>query len=84
MLGSRVPVNTQLEKTYINLFAPKTKELYEQVWKLHFEAERLIEYMRGKLLANPFFDLNKSFYQDLDTDGDGCVTQQDVSLKIAN
>jgi hypothetical protein len=80
-LGQRIPQNTQLEKTYENLFSPHTKSMYEQTWKLHFESERLIEYMRSKLLSNPYFDLNKSYYEDLDADKDSCVNAQDVSTK---
>jgi len=78
-LAERVPQNTQLEKTYQNLFSMRTKDLFEQTWKLHFEAENAIELLRVKLLANPYFDLNKTFYEDLDVDGDGYVNSQDIT-----
>ena len=46
LLVQRQPNNTQLEKSYEQIFSARTRELFEQTWKMHFISESIIEQMR--------------------------------------
>jgi hypothetical protein len=52
-------------------------------WKLHFEAESLIENMRGNLLKNPGFDIGRA-YKDLDLEDKGYFTPDDLGRYLSS
>ena len=76
---SRQPTNTQLEKSYFEVFSEQTRSLFQTIWSMHFLIEKIVEMMRQKLLKNPFFDISKAF-KDIDHDGKGYIVAKDVSF----
>ena len=64
------------------VFSQKTRDLMEKIWSLHFEAEKLIEYMRQNMLKNPYFDISKAF-KDLDQDEKGFISANDIGKYLS-
>ena len=67
--------------TYVQNFNDLTREIYQQIWQLHFIVETLVENMRQRMLKNPNFDISKAF-RDIDANSKGHITAQYVSKNL--
>lgn len=54
----------------------------ERIWSLHFETEKLVEFMRQNMLKNPYFDISKAF-KDLDQEEKGYVSADDIGKYLS-